>query len=400
MTQSADVFFHVQHLLGIGHLRRAATIARALDHAGMKVVFVSGGFPVPDLDIANARLAQLPPLRSRDEAFSALVGEDGREIDEAWKAARAEALLRLYEEADPRVLLIEMFPFGRRQLRFELIPLLDAATARRPRPMVVTSLRDIVNRQSKPEKIAWILQTARRYIDRVLVHGAQDFVPLERSFPEAAEIAEKISYTGYVVADAPRGALAAGPGTDRGEVIVSTGGGAVAAHLIEAALAARPLTALKSTPWRILVGHNLAERQLRHFAETAPRGVVVERSRTDFPRLLARAALSISQAGYNTVMEVLQAGCPAVVVPFAAGAETEQSLRAELLAARGALAVVDEAGLTGESLARGIAQALATRDAPRDDPRGAQGFPAVALSVDGAAKTAEIIARMLATVSS
>ncbi len=177
---------------------------------------------------------------------------------------------------------------------------------------------------------------------------------------------------------------------------------AVAAHLIEAARAARPLTALKTTPWRILVGHNLAERQFSHFAETAPRGVVVERSRTDFPRLLAGAALSISQAGYNTVMEVLQAGCPAVVVPFAAGAETEQSLRAELLAARGALAVVDEAGLTGESLARGIAQALAARKAPRDAPRDAsrddQGLPG-ALSVDGAAKTAEIIADMLATMS-
>jgi predicted glycosyltransferase len=33
VTGSADILFYVQHLLGIGHLRRSAAIARALDAA-------------------------------------------------------------------------------------------------------------------------------------------------------------------------------------------------------------------------------------------------------------------------------------------------------------------------------------------------------------------------------
>ena len=43
----ARVFFYVQHLLGIGHLRRAATIARALTGAGLDVTVVSGGSGIP-----------------------------------------------------------------------------------------------------------------------------------------------------------------------------------------------------------------------------------------------------------------------------------------------------------------------------------------------------------------
>ena len=75
MTGSADILFYVQHLLGIGHLRRSAAIARALDAAGVKVVFVSGGLPVPGLDIGATRLIQLPPLKSLDEHFSSLVDD-------------------------------------------------------------------------------------------------------------------------------------------------------------------------------------------------------------------------------------------------------------------------------------------------------------------------------------
>ena len=37
------VFFYVQHLLGIGHLRRAATLARAMAAGGFDVLLVSGG---------------------------------------------------------------------------------------------------------------------------------------------------------------------------------------------------------------------------------------------------------------------------------------------------------------------------------------------------------------------
>ena len=39
------VLIHVQHLLGIGHLRRAAALARGLVASGVDVVVASGGVP-------------------------------------------------------------------------------------------------------------------------------------------------------------------------------------------------------------------------------------------------------------------------------------------------------------------------------------------------------------------
>jgi predicted glycosyltransferase len=388
MTQSADILFYVQHLLGIGHLRRAALIAKAADRAGVSVAFVSGGMPVPGLDIGGAAFVQLPPLRTADQYFSALVDATGRPIDDAWRNARRDRLLALFEAVRPRLLLTEMFPFGRRQLGFELTPLLDAARARRPRPLVVSSVRDVINRPGKPGKADWIVETLRRHFNRVLVHGDPSLLTLETSFPEAAQIADMLEYTGYVVNPPPESTGESGDGA--GEVLVSTGGGAVAGPMIDAVLAARPLTRLKTRTWRILAGHNLPEATFRAYRKRAGDGVILERARPDFLDLLARAELSISQAGYNTVMEILAAGPPAVVMPFAGGAETEQSLRAGLLAERGLLTVVEEAGLDGPALAAGIDRALARSGATR---------PSVALATNGAARTADMLARMLAIVA-
>ena len=334
---TADVLIYVQHLLGIGHLHRAAVIAKALDRAGLEVVLASGGARVEGLDPGRARFVQLPPVRAFDQTFAVLVDAQDRPIDAAWKAARAEQLCALYRVCRPKALLIELFPFGRRQMRFELLPLLEAARAGRPRPQILCSLRDVLTDRKNPEKTAWMLDTFVRFFDLALVHGDPGFLPLERSFPQARRIADKLRYTGYVVADPP----APGPGerTGEGEVIVSTGGGAVAEPLVEAALAARPHTPLKEAAWRILIGPNMAEARFRDIIRRAPPGFVVERARADFRALLARGRLSISQGGYNTVLEVLAAGIPAVVVPFSGGAETEQSLRARLLADRGALIV-------------------------------------------------------------
>ena len=380
----ADVLFYVQHLLGIGHLRRAAALVSAMDRAGLEIVLASGGLPVAGLDIGGARLVQLPPLRSRDAAFSALVDGDGNAIDDAWKAARRDRLLALYRETRPRAIVTEQFPFGRRQLRFELMPLLEAAAASDPRPAVLASVRDIVNQPGKPEKTAWILDTARRRFDLVLVHGDPAFARFEESFPPAARIAERIRYTGYVVGDAPSDRESQG----QGEVLVSTGGGAVAAPLVEAALAARPRSPLKDATWRILIGDNLPQETFARYAAAAAEGVIVERSRPDFRARLARCALSISQAGYNTAIEVLCAGVPAVLVPFAGSGETEQSLRARLLAERGAAVALAEAELSGESLAEAVAKALQIKGRR----------PRVALATEGAARTAEIVRERLAIV--
>jgi predicted glycosyltransferase len=356
------VLFYVQHLLGIGHLRRAATLARAMQAAGLRVTLVSGGHPIPGLDLGGGELVQLPPTRAVDIYFKQLVDEHERPVDDAWKARRRELLLAAWRERQPHVLLLELFPFGRRQMRFELMPLLDAAVAAVPRPLVVSSVRDILAAQPKPERNDEMVAVAERYFDRVLVHGDPGFIAFDRTFPVARRIADRLHYTGYVV-DAAEPA-SRGPGAPGwGEVIVSAGGGAVGERLLRTAMAARPLTGLADAPWRVLVGVKESDEVFRELGAAAAPGVVVERARADFPALLGNCRLSISQGGYNTLMEALHARARAVAVPYAGGLETEQTLRTRLLAERGLLQVVSEAELSPATLAAAIARALATTPA-------------------------------------
>ena len=411
------VLFHVQHLLGIGHLTRAATLARRLAAEGAEVTVASGGAPVAGVDFGRARLVQLPPAHVADRRFKHLLDAGGQPVDEGWKAGRRERLLALYEEAAPDIVLTELFPFGRRQLRFELLPLLERAAEDRAhtgRPRIACSVRDILVESPKPERTREMVERVRRYYDLVLVHGDPRFVSLDLTFPHAREIADRIAYTGYVVARPEGGAAerAAGErsrgeaqggaegigaaeagaedaGKDEetgGEVIVSAGGGAVGGTLLEAALAARPRTPLAAARWRLLAGANLPEPGFRSLAARAPAGVTVERFRPDFAALLRGARLSISQGGYNTLMEVLDAGLRAVVVPYAGGLETEQTLRAGLLAARGLIEVVDEADLGAESLAAAVRRALA-----KPPPAGL-----TSLDTAGAAATARALRRLAA----
>jgi predicted glycosyltransferase len=371
------VALHVQHLLGIGHLRRAAALARALDAAGAEVLVLSGGHPVAGIDFGGARLHQLPAAAAADSDFSGLLDETGRPVDEAWRVRRRDDLLQAVAAFRPDIIVIEMFPFGRRPFRFELLPLLDRAVAEVPRPLVASSVRDILVDKGKPGRAEEIAELVRRYFDLVLVHGAKEIVSFERTFPAASAIADRLHYTGYI-ADVPDV-----PPADRsqGEVLVSAGGGAVGAPLLEAALRARPLSRLKDRIWRLIAGQNLPAADFARLAAAAAGdpGIVLERHRADFTQLLAQCHVSLSQGGYNTVMEILSLKTPAVLVPFADGAESEQALRASILAERGAVDCLDAAGLTPAALAVAL------------DRRAARGGPAFTIAVDGARRAAALL---------
>jgi predicted glycosyltransferase len=378
------LLFHVQHLLGIGHLRRAAALTRGLTDGGFRVTVAAGGAAVPGIDFGAAEVVALPAAHVADGGFATILDAAGRPVDDAWWAARRAALQALFEDRAPQILLIELFPFGRRAFRRELVPLLEAAERADPRPAILCSLRDILVDTGKPERAMETVALVRRHFNRVLVHGDPRLAPLDLSFPAAAEIAGHIAYTGYVVersiADRP-GMPAAGDGDgNNGEVLVSVGGGAVGADLLRAALAARPRSRLAARPWRLVTGPNLPSAELAAIRAAAGPGVTVEDFRRDLARLFGDCAVSVSQGGYNTVMELIAARARAVVVPFAAPSESEQTQRARLLAARGLVTLVEPASLTPQVLADAI-------DAAAERPRPAAG----AIDLDGAAATARLI---------
>lgn len=369
------VLFYVQHLLGIGHLKRAAILAEALASHGLDVSVAYGGRALREVSFRGVKVVPLPSAAIAGENFSTLLDDDGEPVDETWRKVRRDALLALHRDIDPDVVLIELFPFGRRQFAFELLPLLEAIHGTANRARVACSVRDVLVAARKPGRDAEIVGALRRFFDAVLVHGDPTLIPFGETFLAADEIADLIRYTGYVAANRESSGTAEG----QREALVSAGGGAVGAPLLFAAAAARPLTSLKDHVWRFLTGPNLADAEFERLAATAGERTIVERFRTDFSSRLKNAALSISQAGYNTTMDILSSGMRAVVVPYEAKGETEQRLRAEILASKHLLRVVPEAELSPSGLAEAVEDALAT-------PRGS-----VIVDLNGAATTARLV---------
>jgi predicted glycosyltransferase len=132
-----------------------------------------------------------------------------------------------------------------------------------------------------------------------------------------------------------------------------------------------------------VTGVGFPREHLVKLAERAPQGIIIEHEREDFQTLLANSLLSVSQAGYNTVVEALRYKKSMVLVPFETGTETEQRVRAARLAGAGLAVTVAACELDAQHLASAIDAAL-----------GAPRAPSQAVDLDGATRTADLVARL------
>ncbi len=370
------ILFHVQHLLGSGHVQRVRLVAAELAARGVPVAVASGGMPlggpVPD----GVAWYQLEPVRARSTDFSGLVDASGNPVDDGVFARRRAALCALCDRLRPRVVVIESFPFGRRAFRHEIAALLGAVRKARPSAVVACSIRDILQCRDEARERETVTRL-REDFDAVLVHGDPAVIALDESFRAASRLADRLIYTGYV---APPAVPRCEPGPGAGEVVVSAGGGAAGLRLYEAAVDAARLDRV-SRPWRMLVGAALGDGVVDALVRRADGTVRIERNRPDFREILARAAVLVSQAGYNTMTDVLVTGVPSLVVPFEGSGETEQLQRARCFAALGYCRVVREPDLDGARLCHEL------RQVP-DRPRPSR----AAVDLDGVRTSAEWLA--------
>ena len=375
---SRRIAIYVQHLLGAGHLVRAMTLAEALADRGQEVLLLAGGFPIERAP-GNYAYLQLPPTRAVGGDFSRLVDEFDKPLTDQWRRRRADRLLSVLQRFAPQMIVTETYPFGRRQFRFELEPLLKWVGSQGS-IRLVASIRDVLQRRAADRDEATI-RTVRRYYDAVLVHGDERLFRLDASFPLAAKIADRLIYTGYIHQPPQTPPQRVNPG--RGlpgdnEVLVSGGSGSVSAGLLEAAQQARGLSKARDLTWRLLTGRGRRPGTVR----PAP-GLIIQPNRSDFFELLGRCALSVSQAGYNTSLDVLASGARSVMVPFAGDGETEQTDRALALERAGRLVQLSESELTPERLARAVDHALEMEPS------------SLSVNLDGAASSAEVLLEML-----
>lgn len=341
MNPKPTLFIYCQHSLGMGHLVRALTLAEALAEK-FSVVFLNGGrFPEHTSPPAAIKVINLPPLGML--ADNQLYSQDERYSLVEAHSLRRQMIINTFKQYLPKVIFIELFPFGRKKFAGELLPLLKAAKRDlQNRPLVLCSLRDIMVNARKDQirhdnRARWLVD---RYFDGILIHSDPKFACLEESFKPSRPLKTPVHYTGFVL---PRGEIPA-PVLRQRQLLVSAGGGMVGAPLFQVAINAQPLLwdTLK-LPMTIVAGPFLPEADwltLQAQATDCP-GLTLLRHVPSMMPLLASHSISVSQCGYNTVMDILKSGIKALVVPFAEGQEDEQSNRAERLSQLGLLRQMD-----------------------------------------------------------
>lgn len=374
-----SLLFYCQHSLGMGHLVRSLTLAAGLSER-FRVVLLNGGRLPEGIRIpSGVEIVDLPPLGFDDDMQ--LVSRDPAcSLEKAQRLRRALMLGKL-DALQPRVVLIELFPFGRKKFAGELLPLLERAHAGgASRPVIACSLRDILvgqrrDQQAHDERAA---ETANRFFDAILVHSDPEFARLQDSLCAGTPLRVPVHHTGFV---APAAGEAPAPEREP-RIVVSAGGGLVGEPLLRAAVLARRPADLQLT---IIAGPFLPEpawQGLRELARGQP-GLTLRRFVPDLAAELRRALASVSQCGYNTVLDILRSKVKALVVPFGEGREDEQMKRARRLERLGALRVLDPKELSAARLAEELKALRGFRPAP------------VALDLDGARNSATVLAELV-----
>jgi len=383
------VVFYCQHVLGVGHVFRSLEIIKGLaDH---EVIMVTGGAEV-DFDLPpNMTHIQLPGLMMSPDFKTFIPLEQGVTDVDALLERRLEQFKEIMAEYRPDVFLVELFPFGRKKFRFELLPILEGVHAGTWGPCkAVCSVRDILVEKDDMGKFTrGVLKMLNPNFDSVLVHADPSLVQFDETFPGVSEMEPSLHYTGYVARKPDPGAgLALREELALGEtplIVLSVGGGNVGQELLESVLAASPrLAETHSHRLCVFTGPYATEGALAEYQAVAEKcdWITVKRFTKRFPDYLAAADLSVSLGGYNTTMNLLAANTYGLMLPFAQN--REQRMRTSRLDERGIVKMILPEDLPAQSMADHLADALDRKSTPHG------------IDLDGGAKSARILEQLIA----
>ncbi|WP_319582719.1 glycosyltransferase [uncultured Pseudodesulfovibrio sp.] len=384
------IVFYCQHVLGVGHMFRSLEIVKALkDH---EVILVTGGAHVDFDPPANMTRIQLPGLMM-DAKFTRFIPlEEGAEVDDVL-VRRLRQFKEIMAEYRPDIFMVELFPFGRKKFRFELLPILKKVRkGEYGKCKSVCSVRDIlVEKKDMQRQVERVHGYLNPNFDHVLVHSDPNLVRLDETFPGVEGIVPEVHYTGYV-ARKPNPAeteqLAAE--LNLGEtplVVASVGGGHIGRDLLRGVMAASPI--LNEThPHRLaLFTGPYAEEdefeRLREEAKAHPH-ITVKRFTKRFLAYLDLARLSVSLGGYNTTMNLLATNTFGLMYPFLQN--REQNMRARRIEEKGGLKVITQDDLGPERLVPLMREGLDRRAEP------------LHLDLDGGPNSARILEEILASM--
>ncbi len=353
---------------GLGHMRRTSAIAAQL------LGICPAGCA---LTLSDSPLGQFFPIATNHDYLK--LPSIVKEGPGQWRPARLPLSFQVVQEMRqeliltatmhfrPDIFLVDHMPHGSMG---ELLPTLEALKHKHPQTKIVLGLRDILD---APHVVAerWQAEgayaTVEAFYDRVLVYGMHELFDMVTHYDFPPAISQRFRYCGYICPPpATRKHTATQLQLDAKvkHIVVMAGGGADAYPMMAAVLDALALLTIDQGYHCLLITGPFmpeAERQeLQQRARNLP--VQVLTAVEDTYRFIYHADLIIAMAGYNTAVEILQCGTPAILIPRR-GPSAEQRMRARFFAEKAWVSMLDPDELYGTQLAD-LINTILNRQAP------------------------------------
>jgi predicted glycosyltransferase len=371
LDKPVRVLIYSQDGFGLGHLRRNLNISlqikKRCPEASILIIADSPAAPFFKLP-PKCDFIKIPTIVKVDTGIwrPDRLPMNYREL----LTIRSEIIQNVAISFQPHLFLVDHMPHG---ALGELAGPLEMIKRQCPDTRIILGLRDILGAPDVIHK-QWqnegAFEAAEAYYDRVCIYGSEEVFNLtaEYRFPET--VAAKARYCGYVCREDSKATASNGvlsnffPEDQKPFILVTGGGGSDASYFMDNFIdAARLLHPQVSFNALISTGpfmHQEQSKLLINKAKGLP--VVVTRIGQDNIRMLKRADVVISMAGYNTVSEVLRFRKKAIIVPRP-GPSAEQTMRTRIMSERGLFTTIHPRDLTAANFAEHIARKLRNGEA-------------------------------------
>lgn len=326
-ARPARIQLHSHDSFGLGHLRRTMTLAEALRARlpGSSILITTGSPCATHFQHERGVDVVKLPSVTKDGSGGYVARSLALELSPLVEIRR-RLLAEVHDAFAPDLLVVDHQVLG---LADELDTVLRAARTRGTR--TILGVRDIID---APDVVAreWGRPRVRRALaeeyDRVCVYGTPEVFDPRVEYPIPTELRTRLEFVGYVGRANPPARVRRAAG-ERPRVLVTVGGGEDGAGRIETFLdcLAQPGTEFDAT---VVLGPLVDAERARALKRRA-RGLArvdILLFHADVPHLLSKADAVVSMAGYNSVVEILQSGVPAVLCPRSFP-RREQLIRAE-----------------------------------------------------------------------
>ena len=244
---------------------------------------------------------------------------------------RKKEWIKILDTYPVKVIICEGFPFCRHQFSHEYFSFFEEAKKRGIK--LIISIRDFPWDEPHQESLQdWVAHTqnviCKYYAETVLVHGDPDYLPLfsdrvrmHNPSEVIEELDEKITYTGYVCNPNIKNHK-----KQNNNIFVSTG-----LNKEEGMLIFKEIVNIadKFPDYKFIMP--IANRYLKNIKSKTKDNVAMVPFIENMYKLLSSCTLYITYGGYNSTMEILKSGIPAIIIPRDDGQKQEQFIRTSIL---------------------------------------------------------------------